>query len=122
VLDEITGGSGPDVVIEAVGSPETYRSAIEEAAFSGRVTCIGYAKEEAPLPTHLIVQKELTVRGSRNATTLDFIAVRNFLMQTKFPIQSLISREVGLEGAQDALERWAENPGKVIKLVAVLGE
>ena len=119
-LVDLTGGNGPDVVIEAAGSPKTYRAAVEAAAFSGRVVCIGYAKEDALLPTHLIVQKELNIRGSRNATPLDFVAVRNFLRKTEFPLERLISRQVELNQAQDALQYWAENPGKIIKLVAIL--
>ena len=43
---EITEGLGPDVVIEAVGSPATYIMAIDEVGFTGRVVCIGYAKTE----------------------------------------------------------------------------
>ena len=35
-LQEMTGGFGPDVVIEAVGSPITYQMAVNEVAFTGR--------------------------------------------------------------------------------------
>jgi threonine dehydrogenase-like Zn-dependent dehydrogenase len=119
-LSELTAGHGPDVVIEAVGSPLTYRSAVEAVSFSGRVICIGYAKEDAQLPTHLFVQKELDIHGSRNATQLDFMAARKFLQKTDFPVEKLISRQVDLNQAQDALQYWAENPGKIIKIVAVL--
>ena len=43
-LLELTDGRGPDVVIEAVGTPGTFRAAVEEVAFTGRVVYIGYAK------------------------------------------------------------------------------
>src|SRR5690349_23825008 len=36
-LQELTDGRGPDVVIEAIGTPETFRTAVEEVAFTGRV-------------------------------------------------------------------------------------
>src|SRR4051794_142836 len=36
-LLEFTEGRGPDVVIEAVGIPATFRAAVEEVAFTGRV-------------------------------------------------------------------------------------
>ena len=42
-LQVITGGHGPDVIIEAAGNPFTYQSALEEAAFAARVVCIGRA-------------------------------------------------------------------------------
>ena len=39
-LLKITNGDGPTVVIEAAGNPVTYKSAIDEVAFAGRVGCI----------------------------------------------------------------------------------
>ena len=50
-LMEMTGGFGPDVVIEAVGSTPTYQMAVDEVAFTGRVVCIGYAKAEVSFQT-----------------------------------------------------------------------
>ena len=44
-LLELTEGRGPDVVIEAVGRAATFRAAVEEVSFTGRVVYIGYAKE-----------------------------------------------------------------------------
>jgi len=44
-LAEITDGRGPDVIIEAVGTPETFRAAVEEVAYTGRVVYIGYSKQ-----------------------------------------------------------------------------
>ena len=41
---EYTDGFGADCVIEAVGAPVTYVTAINAVSFTGRVVCIGYAK------------------------------------------------------------------------------
>jgi threonine dehydrogenase-like Zn-dependent dehydrogenase len=72
---ELTDGYMADVVIEAVGSPITYVTAIDIVGFTGRVTCIGYAKSEVAFQTKYFVQKELDIRGSRNAMPEDFRAV-----------------------------------------------
>ena len=66
-LLESTDGHGPDVIIEAVGMPQTFRSAVEEVAFTGKVVYIGHAKEPVSYETRLFVQKELDILGSRNA-------------------------------------------------------
>lgn len=116
-VNALTGGSGADVVIEAVGSPATYRLAVELAAFCGRLACIGYAKEEAPLPTKLIVQKELDLRGSRNAAYLDFQAASAYLAEGSFPLEQVISRRIPMDEAGRALADWAENPGGVTKII-----
>ena len=57
-LVEITGGAGPDVVIEAVGSPFTQNQAVNELAFTGRIVFIGYAKAGTEFVTKHFVQKE----------------------------------------------------------------
>ena len=64
-LLELTNGLGPDVIIEAIGLPQTFRAAVEEVAFTGRVVYIGYAKEPVAYETRLFVQKELDIMGSR---------------------------------------------------------
>ena len=116
-LQEITNGFGPDVVIEAVGSPVTYRMAVDEVAFTGRVVCIGYAKSEVSFQTKYFVQKELDIRGSRNAQPSDFRAVIRYLEKGTCPVDRLISNEVKPEEASAAMQQWAENPGKVFRIL-----
>lgn len=116
-LMEMTSGYGPDVVIEAVGSPVTYRMAVDEVAFTGRVVCIGYAKTEVSFQTKYFVQKELDIRGSRNAQPSDFRAVIRYLERGTCPINRLISREVKPEEASAAMQQWAENPAKVFRIL-----
>lgn len=114
----ITSGLGPDVIIEAVGSPATYRMAVDEVAFTGRVTCIGYSKSEVSFQTGLFVKKELDIRGSRNATPSDFEAVIKYMERGTCPVDKLISGVIAPEKAQDALEYWSANPGKVFRILA----
>ena len=116
-LQALTGGMGPDVVIEAVGSPATYVMAVDEAAFTGRVVCIGYAKSEVSFQTKDFVQKELDIRGSRNALTADFNAVIKYLRRGVCPVDSLISYVVTPDEAGTALLRWSENPGRVFRIL-----
>jgi len=116
-LQEMTGGFGPDVIIEAVGSPVTYQMAVNEVAFTGRVVCIGYAKTEVSFQTKLFVQKELDIRGSRNAQPSDFRAVIHYLERATCPVDRLISNEVSPEGASEAMLQWAEHPGKVFRIL-----
>ena len=117
MLAELTGGDGPDVVVEAAGNPVTYRAAIEEVAFTGRVVCIGYAVQEVSFATKLFVQKELDILGSRNATADDFRAVISYMEKGRFPLEEMITRQVRLEGAGEALRQWTADPGKVMKIL-----
>lgn len=116
-LQTITSGFGPDVVIEAVGSPATYVTAVDEVAFTGRVVCIGYAKSEVSFQTKYFVQKELDIRGSRNALPADFSAVIKYLRRGSCPVEQFITRVVSPEQAGAALREWSENPGKVFRIL-----
>ncbi|MDE7026862.1 MAG: zinc-binding alcohol dehydrogenase family protein, partial [Duncaniella freteri] len=117
-LMALTGGCGPDVVVEAVGSPVTYVLAVDEVAFAGRVVCIGYAKSDVSFHTKLFVQKELDIRGSRNAMPSDFNAVIRYLSRGNCPMEELISRIIKPEEVSETLQYWSENPGKVFRILA----
>ena len=116
-LQELTAGFGPDVIIEAVGSAPTYQMAVNEVAFTGRVICIGYAKTDVSFQTKFFVQKELDIRGSRNAQPADFRAVIHYLQRGTCPVDRLISNEVTPEDAPEAMRQWSENPGKVFRIL-----
>jgi threonine dehydrogenase-like Zn-dependent dehydrogenase len=119
-LLEITGGRGPDVIIEAVGLPQTFRSAVEEVAFTGRVVYIGYAKEPVAYETKLFVQKELDILGSRNALPEDFHTVIKMLEERKFPVEDAVGSIVSLDDAPRILEAWSSNPLKFTKIMLQL--
>jgi threonine dehydrogenase-like Zn-dependent dehydrogenase len=116
----ITNGFGPDVVIEAVGVPDTYRMAVEEVAHTGRVVYIGWAKEPVSYETKLFVHKELDIMGSRNSLA-EFPAVIEVLRQEKFPVEETISMTVPLEEAGSALKNWSEAPQSITKILVEIG-
>ncbi|MDP9170545.1 MAG: zinc-binding alcohol dehydrogenase family protein [Acidobacteriota bacterium] len=114
-LARLTNGDGPDVFIEAVGTPATFRMAVEEVAFTGRVIYIGYAKEPVAYETRLFVMKELDILGSRNALD-EFGTVIEALRGGRFPVGSIVSRVVPVEEAGEALNAWSDDPGSCVKL------
>ena len=116
-LAEITGGHGPDVMIEAIGLPQTFRAAVEEVAFTGRVVYIGYAKEPVAYETRLFVQKELDILGSRNAQPEDFREVIRMLEAGRFPVEDAVSAVVPMEEAARMLGEWSDAPGKFTKIM-----
>jgi threonine dehydrogenase-like Zn-dependent dehydrogenase len=112
----VTNSLGPDVVIEAVGVPETYRLAVEEVAHTGRVVYVGWAKEPVTYETKHFVHKELDILGSRNSLT-EFPAVIEALCQGKFPVEATISATVSFDDAGEALQRWSESPQSFTKIL-----
>ena len=116
-LLELTNGRGPDVVVEAIGLPQTFRAAVEEVAFTGRVVYIGYAKEAVAFETRLFVQKELDILGSRNALPEDFHAVIQMLELRHFPVDDAVSVIVPMVEAPQAIQRWSDNPSSFSKIL-----
>jgi L-galactonate 5-dehydrogenase len=118
-LEKLTRSFGPDVVIEAVGTPDTYRLAIEEVAHTGRVVYIGWAKEPVSFETKDFVHKELDILGSRNYLN-EFTPVIDLLSQKKFPVEETISRTVPLAEAGEALKQWSDSPQAFTKILVDL--
>ena len=119
-LQEISGGHGPNCIIEAVGLPATFRAAVDEVAFAGSVTYIGYAKAPVEYQTKLFVQKELDIRGSRNANPENFRRVIDFARRGLFPIEKMLTRTYAFADAGQALADWDAAPGKVCRLAVKL--
>ena len=110
----MTGGHGPDVIIEAVGVPDTYRMAVEEVAHTGRVVYIGWAQEPSAT-TKLFVHK-VDILGSRNSLT-EFPAVIQMLERKQFPVEATISATVPLVEAGEALTGWNAAPQSFTKIL-----
>ena len=116
-LRDLTSGCGPDVIIEAIGRPDTFQAAVEQVAFAGRVVYIGYAKEPVAYETRLFVQKELDILGSRNALPEDFCEVIKMLEQKRFPAAEYVSVTVTLDNAPEMLRRWSDHPTEFNKIM-----
>lgn len=113
----LTEGKGPNVVIEAVGLPATFRAAVDEAAFAGRVIYIGYAKQPVEYETKYFVQKELDICGSRNADAVNFRRVINLFGKNNFPIEKLISEVYSFKDAGEALKDWDADPNRITRIL-----
>lgn len=115
-LAQWTRGHGPDVVIEAVGSPETFRAAVELVSFTGRIVYIGYAKEPVTYETRFFVQKELTILGARNALPADFEQVIRMLEQHRFPVARTITT-VPMDQTPAVLRAWNDDPARFTRIM-----
>lgn len=121
-LGDLTGGRGPNVFIEAVGLPQTFRAAVDEVAFAGCVTYIGYAKAPVEYETKYFVQKELDIRGSRNAMPVNFRRVIELARKKAFPIRKMLSGIYPFSKAGQAFADWNAAPGDVCRFLIRTGD
>ena len=119
-VNELTDNHGANVVIEAVGLPITFTTAIDVACFCGRVVYVGYSKAPVTYETKFFNLKELDIMGSRNAMRPDFDAVIEALLKIGDKMDSLITKTFPMDQAADALPYWEANKNDVLKLVVEL--
>lgn len=118
-LGQWTQGEGPNVIIEAVGKPATFRTAVEEVMYTGRVVYVGYTKACVEYDASLFVKKELEIRGSRNCMG-DFPRVIEWVEGGHFPVDEAVTKIVPLAQGGQALAAWNENPAAVTKILVDL--
>lgn len=115
-LSDITDGEGPRITLEAIGLAETFRTAVEEVAFAGRVIYLGWVSGDVTYDTSPFIKKELDIRGSRNSMPEDFRNSIDLLERGKFPVERVIGSVVTLDETGEAIEAWSADPASVYKI------
>jgi S-(hydroxymethyl)mycothiol dehydrogenase len=119
----LTGGHGADVVIDAVGRPETYRQAFYARDLAGTVVLVGVPTPEMriELPLLDVFGRGGALRSSWYGDCLperDFPVLAALALQGRFPLQDFVSETIGLDAVEDAFAAMAR--GDVLRSVVVL--
>lgn len=114
--DEITGGNGFDVTIEAVGLPSTFQNCIDAAAFGAHMVLIGVGKQNLDFNFTLLQKKELNVCGSRNALKKDFLELIDLVKAGNVPLDKVITNEYGFSEAPKAFADFSAHAGEMLKV------
>ena len=117
-IRNITGGRMAEVVIEASGNAAAIRSSIDYMAYSGRISLVGWPKNEIPMPTALFTKKELDIVGSRNSFH-SFPESIQLIAENKVDVAAVITKTIAFAEIPDYVSDIAKNPGKYLKVVAL---
>ncbi len=122
-VQALTGGNGADVVIEAVGRPETYKQAFYARDLAGTVVLVG-----VPTPQMTIELPLLDVFGRGGALksswygdclpTRDFPMLIDLYLQGRFDLDAFVSETIGIGDVEQAFEKM--HAGDVLRSVVVL--
>ena len=106
-----------ELVMEAVGRPEAWRTAIEAAAPGGTVVLVGGcpAGSDVPLPSGPLHYAELDVRGAFHHTPAEVDRALALLADHDIDWRALAGETIGLDSLHDALLR--PSAGEARKLV-----
>jgi 2-desacetyl-2-hydroxyethyl bacteriochlorophyllide A dehydrogenase len=105
VLDQLTKGRGPDLVVEAVGTEETLAQAIEMVGIGGVILAFGIITEgRQGLPYYQLYHKELTIHHPRAALLGDYRDGVALAASGALRLEPLVTHELALEDAVKAFE------------------
>jgi S-(hydroxymethyl)mycothiol dehydrogenase len=122
-IRELTGGFGADVVVDAVGRPETYEQAFYARDLAGTVVLVG-----VPTPDLTIELPMVDVFGRGGALksswygdclpSRDFPVLADLYLQGRFDLDAFVSETIGIGDVEAAFDRMQR--GEVLRSVVVL--
>jgi S-(hydroxymethyl)mycothiol dehydrogenase len=119
----LTEGNGADVVIEAIGRPETYRQAFYARDLAGTVVLVG-----VPNPTMMLELPLIDYFGRGGALksswygdcvpSRDFPMLIDLYLQGRLPLQNFVSEKIGIGDVEAAFDKM--HKGEVLRSVVML--
>ena len=122
-IQELTGGNGADVVVDAVGRPETYEQAFYGRDLAGTVVLVGVPTPDMRLELPLL---DVFGRGGalKSSWYGDCLPSRDFPMlidlyrQGRLPMEKFVSERIGLGEVEAAFAKM--HRGEVLRSVVML--
>ncbi len=121
-IQALTGGFGADVVIDAVGRPETWKQAFYARDLAGTVVLVG-----VPTPTMQLDLPLLDVFGRGGALksswygdclpSRDFPMLIDLYLQGRLPLDAFVTEEIGIDHIEAAFDKM--HGGDVLRSVVV---
>jgi len=112
-VKELTGNSGADVVIEAVGLPQTWELAVQMTRKAGTTLFFGGCPSGAQITidTERIHYEDLTLRGIFHHTPLSVRRAYQLISSGRFKGKPLITRQMSLSQVEEALQMMGRGEG-----------
>src|SRR5690606_9199706 len=122
-VQALTDGNGANVVVEAVGRPETYQQAFYARDLAGTVVLVGVPTPDMTIELPLI---DVFARGGalKSSWYGDCLPSRDFPMlvdlhlQGRLPLEMFVTETIGLDQVEEAFHRMER--GEVLRSVVVL--
>ncbi|MGB0099431.1 MAG: S-(hydroxymethyl)mycothiol dehydrogenase [Nocardioides sp.] len=123
-IQELTGGNGADVVVDAVGRPETWKQAFYARDLAGTVVLVGVPTPEMTIPDIPLI--DVFGRGGslKSSWYGDCLPSRDFPMlvdlyqQGRLDLDAFVTEEIGIGDVEAAFGRMHE--GDVLRSVVIL--
>ncbi|HEU0192307.1 MAG TPA: S-(hydroxymethyl)mycothiol dehydrogenase [Mycobacterium sp.] len=122
-IQDLTDGFGADVVIDAVGRPETWKQAFYARDLAGTVVLVGVPSPDMRLDMPLVdfFSRGGALKSSWYGDCLperDFPTLISLYLQGRLPLEKFVSERIGLDGVESAFHKM--HSGEVLRSVVVL--
>lgn len=122
-IQDLTDGFGTDVVIDAVGRPETWKQAFYARDLAGTVVLVGVPTPDMTLEMPLVdfFSRGGSLKSSWYGDCLperDFPTLISLYLQGRLPLEKFVSERIGLDAIEDAFHKM--HAGEVLRSVVVL--
>jgi S-(hydroxymethyl)mycothiol dehydrogenase len=122
-IAELTDGFGADVVIDAVGRPETWKQAFYARDLAGTVVLVGVPTPDMRLDMPLLdfFSHGGALKSSWYGDCLperDFPTLVSLYLQGRLPLEKFVSERIGIEGVEEAFDKM--HSGQVLRSVVML--
>ncbi|MFY1687147.1 S-(hydroxymethyl)mycothiol dehydrogenase [Plantactinospora sp. WMMB782] len=122
-IRELTGGHGADVVIEAVGRPETWKQAFYARDLAGTVVLVGVPTPEMKVPDLPLLDvfgRGGALKSSWYGDCLpdrDFPMLTSLYLQGRLDLDAFVSEEIALDQVEAAFGKM--HHGEVLRSVVI---
>lgn len=121
-IQDLTDGFGADVVIDAVGRPETWKQAFYARDLAGTVVLVGVPTPDMKLEMPLVdfFSRGGSLKSSWYGDCLperDFPTLISLYLQGRLPLEKFVSERIGLDQVEDAFHKM--HAGEVLRSVVV---
>lgn len=107
---------GTDIVLEAVGTSDTRKMAVDTVRNGGKVILLGLHEQDTTLDFSRVVRREVTLQGSFAYTRHDFEESLRLLISGTLELRRFVET-LPLSRGQEAFLRAAQGLGKTLKLL-----
>jgi 2-desacetyl-2-hydroxyethyl bacteriochlorophyllide A dehydrogenase len=112
--------TGFDAVFDATGSIPAMNASLLHARNGGSLTLVGVVKGDLSWSDPELHRRELTIRGSRNATRVDFDHVVASIKDGSVPTDKLATHSTTMGRVSEDLPRWAHDRSGLIKAIVTV--
>lgn len=119
-ISRITEGNGFDAVFDATGNLNSIQAGFARVAHGGRYILVSVVNETVSFSDPEFHKREMSLIGSRNATSEDFRTVIAALKAGQIPLERIITHRTGFDGVVTDLPRWASQKDGLIKAMITL--